>query len=95
MSDAGSESGRTQRVRAGETARARFRAPDRCFLQNGQWYFATREGFDVGPYRTREAATAAATGLVAILSRTPDPAMARRAIENYGPVSEPWSGRIR
>jgi hypothetical protein len=29
-----------------------FRANDRFFQANGQWYFAAREG-DIGPFRTR------------------------------------------
>ena len=32
-----------------KTARTWFRS-DRVFLNNGKWYFFTREGVDVGPY---------------------------------------------
>jgi hypothetical protein len=32
-----------------------FRAQERVFAMNGQWYFTAREG-DVGPFRTRERA---------------------------------------
>ena len=35
-----------------------FRAVERYFCENGQWYFSTREG-EEGPFRTREAAEAA------------------------------------
>ena len=35
-----------------------FRATERFFRENGQWYFSTREG-EEGPFRTREAAEAA------------------------------------
>ena len=36
------------------TTRSFFRAQDRVFSLNGQWFFATREG-EVGPFPTREA----------------------------------------
>lgn len=32
-----------------------FRA-DRLFITNGEWYFATREGVDRGPYGSRDEA---------------------------------------
>ena len=35
--------------------RSYFRTQDRVFAQNGQWYFASREG-EIGPFVTREAA---------------------------------------
>ncbi len=39
-------------VRKGEVDRVWFRA-DRCFSVGPDWYIATREGKDVGPFRTR------------------------------------------
>lgn len=33
----------------------RFRAKDRFFQINGQWYFSAREG-EIGPFRTRDQA---------------------------------------
>lgn len=39
-------------VRSNEQPRTWFRS-DRVFLSNGQWYFHTREGVDVGPYDTQ------------------------------------------
>lgn len=36
-------------ARQDETPRTWFRS-ERVFLSNGQWYFHTREGVDVGPY---------------------------------------------
>ncbi len=35
--------------RANETPRTWFRS-ERVFLSNGQWFFHTREGVEVGPY---------------------------------------------
>ena len=37
------------------STRRYFRAQDRVFSQNGQWYFTTREG-EMGPFRRRETA---------------------------------------
>ena len=31
-----------------------FSAPDRAFKQFGQWYFRTREDYNMGPYRSVE-----------------------------------------
>ncbi len=39
-------------VRSNEQAKTWFRS-ERVFLSNGQWYFHTREGVDVGPYDTQ------------------------------------------
>jgi hypothetical protein len=39
-------------VRAGE-ALSFWRRRERVFESAGHWYFRTREGIDVGPYRTR------------------------------------------
>lgn len=36
-------------ARRNEQPKTWFRS-DRVFLSNGQWYFHTREGVDVGPY---------------------------------------------
>lgn len=42
-----------------ERPRAWFRA-DRVFAMNGQWFFSTREGIEIGPYLTHvEAVTEA------------------------------------
>ncbi len=38
-----------------DSTRRYFRAQDRVFSQNGQWYFTAREG-DMGPFRSRETA---------------------------------------
>jgi hypothetical protein len=44
-------------MRKGDTSEQNdaFRAIDRFFEDNGQWYFSAREG-DIGPFRTREQA---------------------------------------
>ncbi|SFR86159.1 hypothetical protein SAMN05216203_3540 [Marinobacter daqiaonensis] len=42
-------------ARAGETRPTPFRS-SRFFCVGGKWYFTTREGFDSGPFATRERA---------------------------------------
>jgi len=37
--------------RAGEKHGTFFRM-DRCYCTNGEWYFSTREGVEVGPFRS-------------------------------------------
>ncbi|MBX3707665.1 MAG: hypothetical protein KF911_13630 [Pseudomonadales bacterium] len=67
--------------RRGEAARLWFRS-ERFFRSNDSWYFHTREGFEVGPYRQREAAEADAQLLIDELKRTP-PADVVRVIRNF------------
>jgi len=43
-----------------------FTRSERVFGAGGQWYFQTREGIDVGPYPTREAAEAEAARLARV-----------------------------
>lgn len=45
------------RVRKGEEERTWFRS-DRCFAVGGEWYLSTREGHNVGPFKSREEARA-------------------------------------
>jgi hypothetical protein len=40
-------------ARAGESSEASFFRSDRFFMSNGQWFFATREGVNFGPYTVR------------------------------------------
>ncbi|MCZ6868179.1 MAG: DUF6316 family protein [Pseudomonadales bacterium] len=40
-----------------------FRA-DRLFMTNSEWYFATREGIDRGPYGSRDEALRALAGFI-------------------------------
>ena len=42
-------------VRTGEESETWYRS-DRFFTVDGEWYFTTREGQDVGPFLTRGAA---------------------------------------
>jgi Domain of unknown function (DUF6316) len=49
-----------------------FRSGDRCFVANGYWYIATREGIDLGPFPTRAAADAAVSELMELLDRADD-----------------------
>ena len=41
--------------RAGEDDQTRFRT-DRCFRVGDEYFFSTREGIDIGPYKSRQAA---------------------------------------
>lgn len=43
------------KVRKGEPEKVWFRA-DRCFSVGNEWYVATREGKDMGPFKTRKEA---------------------------------------
>lgn len=45
---------------------------DRFFRSNEQWYFHTREGTAIGPYRTRFEAEIDAGRLMALLRDTPE-----------------------
>ena len=42
-------------IRTGESGPTPFRS-SRFFCVGGKWYFTTREGFDSGPFATRERA---------------------------------------
>jgi hypothetical protein len=50
--------------RSGETSQHRFRN-ERLFAVGHRWYFATREGDDIGPFRDRQAAELALAVFVA------------------------------
>ena len=80
--------------RAGEAPRKHFRSQDRCFFVNGSWYFATREGLDVGPYSSKEIAEAASVRLAAILAGVTDAKLARRLIECSLPLLDPWQEAV-
>lgn len=69
-------------ARAGEKPRLRFRT-NRLFAVADTWYFATREGVDVGPYRSREDAAAGAERLLALLRITPPGQPTLDAIERF------------
>jgi hypothetical protein len=72
------------RYRRGETPRTYYRADDRCFTSDDKWYFATREGVDVGPYATREAAKAGIGRLIMLLEDAKgDPDAAMKIIQDF------------
>lgn len=64
-----------------ETTKTWFRS-DRFFRSDEKWYFHTREGICVGPYRTRFEAEVDAGMLLSILRDTPAEDT-RRAIRNF------------
>lgn len=55
---------------------------ERFFRSNDQWYFHTREGIAVGPYKTRFEAEVDAGLLMARLKHTPSE-QTRRAIRDF------------
>jgi hypothetical protein len=61
---------RRERARAGEDDQLWFRT-DRIFRSDGAWYFATREGIDVGPYEHRDDARRDAKSLIRLLAQNP------------------------
>jgi hypothetical protein len=69
--------------RANEQAKSHFRSADRCFQINGEWFFATREGIDVGPYATREAAALGVARLINMLRGVEDPIAATKIVREF------------
>lgn len=67
--------------RQNEPAKTWFRS-DRFFRSDQKWYFHTREGISVGPYRTRFEAEVDAGMLLSILRDTPVE-HTHRAIRNF------------
>ncbi|MCR9259039.1 MAG: DUF6316 family protein [Pseudomonadaceae bacterium] len=68
-------------VRDGEPARLWYRS-DRIFCVDGAWYFHTREGLDVGPYRCQFDAELEASMLLQKLRQTPE-AQIYQVIRNH------------
>jgi hypothetical protein len=68
--------------RRNETPKLWFRS-ERIFRSNGQWYFHTREGIDVGPFATRFAAEVEASILKNILKDEPEIQGARARIRQF------------
>lgn len=60
-----------------------FRSGDRCFVANSNWYVATREGFNLGPFPTRDAADAAVTELIELLKDTDSPEPAEAFVQQF------------
>jgi len=52
-------------------------------LADGHWYFATREGVDVGPYPTRDAAEAGSKRLAKMLRGINDSVAAQKIIREF------------
>jgi hypothetical protein len=69
-------------TRAGERPRVWFRT-HRVFAVGESWFFATREGLDVGPYVSNQAARQDAERLRVILQSSPDPTAAMRLILEF------------
>jgi len=61
----------------------RYLRSDRCLLRRGRWYIATREGIDVGPYESREAAERDTRLLVMMLDAVDDPNAAQAFISEF------------
>ena len=70
-------------IRRGETQKTYFRSVGRALLADGRWYFATREGIDVGPYPSRQAAEAGGVRLAKALKGAKDPIAARKIIGEF------------
>jgi len=68
-------------VRAGEPARLWYRS-DRIFCVDSAWYFHTREGLDVGPYRCQFDAELEVGILLQRLRQTPE-AQILQVIRNH------------
>jgi len=56
--------------RGDEQGEVPFRS-SRFFSVGSKWYFATREGFDSGPYANRERAESSLQRFLAIISKLP------------------------
>jgi len=69
--------------RANEQPKSHFRSADRCFQMNGEWFFATREGIDVGPYATRDAAAFGVARLIKMLQGVDDPIATNKIIREF------------
>lgn len=69
------------RYRKDEAARLWFRT-GRVFCVDGQWYFHTREGLDVGPYATELEACIEADLLKSYLHQLPD-SQSRQTIRDF------------
>ncbi len=69
--------------RHGESAKTYFRAGGRSLVADGSWYFATREGIDVGPYPSRQAAEAGSVRLTKLLRGNNDPVAVQKIIREF------------
>lgn len=69
--------------RKGEPPKTYFRAARRSVSSDGKWYFVTREGIDVGPYDSRQAAEAGSARLAKGLHGVKDPIAAQKIIREF------------
>jgi uncharacterized protein DUF6316 len=53
---------------------------ERAIYVDGEWFFSTREGIELGPYATRDDAASAATDLATMLKDITDPESARQFV---------------
>ena len=81
------------KFRDGESPSSRYRAASRCFQMNGKWYFATREGIDVGPFPSREAAEVGVEKLIAMIRGVTDPKEVHKLIEGFATLKGEWQYR--
>jgi len=58
-------------VRSGEEGRTPFRS-NRFFCVGNRWYFTTREGFDSGPFASRERAETGLKRFLHVVRLLPD-----------------------
>ncbi|HBX35823.1 DUF6316 family protein [Pseudohongiella sp. SYSU M77423] len=66
-------SGTTSSVRAGDRVSVEHARTDRLFSKSGLWYFRTREGKDVGPFRYRTEAELMLTRFIQDLAAQQQP----------------------
>ncbi len=69
--------------RRDEPSKTYFRARGRAVVSDGRWYFATREGVDVGPYATRAAAESGGARLAKMLHGINDPIAAGKILREF------------
>lgn len=72
----------SRKARRGEPVRTRYRS-ERVFRSGQEWFIATREGIDVGPYGSLEEARHEIVKLVAILSQIDNEAAAAVVIREF------------
>lgn len=66
----------TQQSRLTDSHSAEFYRSDRLFTRSGLWYFRTREGNDVGPFRYKDEAQLMLTKFVQELQESQQQALA-------------------
>jgi len=59
-----------QKNRKGEGGQVPFRS-NRFFCAGNKWYFSTREGFDSGPYASKERAQLSLARFLSVIQKLP------------------------